>query len=162
MFKKNKASGPGLRQTLHAQQAVWRAVPGLPWLVAVLFVAALVVSGLAIHKARAVVAVSKTVVTEQAVNYKLKKIPLTANEYKAILEWFQRLHPEVQFDVQKDGLRVLVADGARHTDWIYALGALQSRDPDIVWNADDFCVGRCGSAVAYAVVKGYRQQIAPL
>lgn len=137
-----------------------RALPGLPWLAAVLLAASLAVAGLAGHKLKAVVAEARTVTAAKPVSYKLVREPLTANEYQAILSWFQRLHPDVMFQVSKAGsLLVGVKDGARHADWLYALASLQSRDQDVVWESTAFCVGRCTGAAALAEVNGYRQKI---
>lgn len=137
-----------------------RALPGLPWLAAVSLAAALAVTGLAGHKLKTVVGEARTVTAAKPVNYKLVREPLSANEYQAILSWFQRLHPDVTFQVVKEGgLLVATKDGAHHTEWLNALASLQSRDRDVVWEAPSFCVGRCTGAAAVAEVKGYRQKI---
>ncbi|GBG14612.1 regulator [Novimethylophilus kurashikiensis] len=150
------------RQAGETQRNILGALPGVPWMVAVLFTLMLGVSGLAVSKARTVVADLHGVESaKQAVAYKLNKTPLTDAEYRNVLDWYQRLHPEVTFEVVKEGgLQVSIKDGAKHSDWLYALSALQSRDSDVLWEAQSFCVGRCQSASAVAIIKGYRQKMA--
>lgn len=147
-------------QTTSTPLNMVKALPRVPWLAAVLLVAALVVAGLAMHKLKTVVSAARTVVASKPVTYGLQRTPLALAEYEAILGWFQRLHPDVRFDVAKEGaLTVFIKDGANHGDWLYALALLQSRDQDVVWESTSFCVGRCAGAVASAVLKGYRQKI---
>lgn len=151
-----------LRQYSTLQTQWLQALPGVPWLVAVIFCAALAVSGLALHKLKQVVAVSRAAaVVEKPVSYQLQKQPLTAAEYQATLAWFHRLHPEVRFEVAKDGsaLELAVVDGKHHADWLYALAALQSRDQDVLWEPLEFCVARCRDLAAVAKIKGFRQKL---
>lgn len=159
----NPQVSQSMRQLAGAQKQFFSALPGLPWLALVLLMLALVLTGLALHKMKQVIAEAKTVVmVEKSVSYVLQKEPLTANEYQSILNWFQRLHPDVAFEPTREGvgLIVAVADGNRHADWLYALSALQSRDQDVLWETADFCIGRCpANNAAYAIVKGYRQKI---
>lgn len=149
-----------LRQMADTQRNVFGALPGMHWLVSLLLVVALSVSGFTLFKLKMVISEGRTVSTVSPVSYKLNRDALTANEYQATLEWFRRLHPDVKFDLPKEGgVRVYITDGAAHPDWVQALASLQSRDQDVVWEADELCVGRCGGSAAQAFVKGYRQKI---
>ena len=140
--------------------ATVKALPGIHWLAALVFATALGVSGAALVKLKHVMTDYRVVAGTQTVNYKLNQTPLTDKEYRSILSWFQRLHPEVMFDVPKEGgLKLYVNSGEGHADWLYALAAVQSRDKDIVWDALELCVGRCGGPAASAIIKGFRQKL---
>lgn len=151
-----------LRRVSGAHKQFFLALPGLPWLALALLLLSLALTGLALHKLKQVITETKSVIIEKPVSYALQKAPLTANEYQSIMSWFQRLHPEVSFEPTREGagLVVSIADGARHSDWLYALSALQSRDQDVLWETADFCIGRCpANNAAYAIAKGFRQKI---
>ncbi len=150
-----------LRDLGECQTALAGALPAVPWLATLLLALALGLSGMALHKLKQVAANTRAVMVEKPLIYELVKEPLTEAEQTATLAWFQRLHPEVRFEVSKDGgLQVSILDGAHHADWLYALSALQSRDHDVIWDPVEFCVGRCPSnTAAMAVVKSYRQKM---
>lgn len=127
----------------------------------VTLIAALVVGGFAIMKGKAAVQSAHTLTESKGVTYSWSKTQLTQAEYEVLARNIKILHPAVQVTyTPKEGLVFSVQDGAAHADWLYALSALHARDKDIVWEATDFCVGRCqGSVAARAKVLGYRQTI---
>lgn len=148
------------RQLGDAQRATARVLPVLPWLVSAVFFAAVAAGGASLYQASKVVAHSRQVHDAQVPSYKVRREPLSPQDYQAQVDWLARLHPDVKFTLpKKGGLRIDIADGAHHSEWMYALAALQAQGSDIVWDVDTFCVGRCEGAVAQAVVTGYRQKL---
>lgn len=150
-----------LRQAGDAQRNILNALPGVHWLVAALFAVMFGVSAFAMVKTKLVFGEMRTVSSAKpTASYKLNKTPLAPAEYKNVLDWYTRLHPDVQFELPKEGgLQVSVKDGGKHSDWLYALASLQARDADVIWEAESFCVGRCTGGSAVSVVRGYRQKM---
>lgn len=155
--------GFNFKQMVERQMALVSVLPSVNWLIFAVLAAGLLVGGFATYKLNSVVSGARTVVSQKPVTYKLEKTALSEAEYKAIIDWYARLHPSVEFSaVKTDGgaqMVVIIDSGLKHAHWIYALGSLQSRDQDVVWESSDFCVGRCPAGAARAVVKGYRQKI---
>lgn len=148
------------RQMMDVQRTVLRVVPVLPWLAALVFTAALVAGVGTLYMVGKVSSAAKVVHTQEAPNYRVKREPLAPAEYDELVSWLTKLHPEVQLSVQKKGgLQVSAAKGTQHAEWLYTLAALQSNGADVIWDVNEFCVGRCNGPVASALVTGYRQKL---
>lgn len=137
------------------------AVKNIQMVAVTVLLMSLCIGGLALLKANAAIRAAHGAVEERGVTYTWSKNQLSAEEYENIMISVRTLHPSVQVAyTPKDGFVLSLKDGTAHADWLFALGSLHARDKDIVWEASEFCVGRCqGGLAARAKVVGYRQAL---
>lgn len=162
MFNKKSSEDMALklRQASDKQREVSEALAHLPWIAAMAFIAALAAMLAVLYMMGQVSAAARTVQTATPVTYRVVQDPLALTEYQDIVAELIPLHPDVRFEVGRAGtLSVALPSGEHHASWLFALSALQSRGADILWDVDEFCVGRCGGPAAYAIVRASRQQM---
>jgi len=142
------------------QREVMRAIPMMPWLAALVLMAALAAAAGTLYMVGQVSSVAREAHTQETPNYRIEREPLAKAEYAELMSWMRNLHPGVEIAQSKtDGLLITTNTGMQHAEWLYALSALQSNGADVIWEASEFCVGRCDGQVAMAAVTGYRQKL---
>lgn len=110
---------------------------------------------------KSVLSIRQDHVNESALRVEIQKSPLTMGEYKTLTESLARLHPTVKFTVENNkGIRIEIAQAAAYPEWMQALSVIHARQPGVIWDVKEFCVGRCGSAAATANIEGIRQSAA--
>lgn len=129
---------------------------------ALLLAAAIGVYGVAV-KAKEVAQVAKEMaVSDGGTSAKLDKQYLAEADYRQQYEIFGRTNPAVKFQLSPDkkGLVVSVGDTQLFPEWLYALYSLQSYSKNVLWEATDICLAKCGDgSAAQAVIKAYSQSI---
>lgn len=110
---------------------------------------------------KSIVSIRQDHVNESALRVEIQKSPLTQGEYKTLVESLSRLHPTVKFTAEAGkGMRIEINQPAAYPEWMQALSVIHSRQPGVIWEVKEFCVGRCGSTSASAHIEGIRQSAA--
>ncbi len=76
-----------------------------------------------------------------------------AHDVQALVDRFQHRYPNLSITF-KGSLAITASDGSKFHDWLNVLSYLDAVSPQIRWNLDEFCVGKCGNDLMLAVMSG--------
>jgi hypothetical protein len=90
----------------------------------------------------------------------LARQPIPDEQAVRSAERLARLVPTVRVSVVGKSILVSTSDVHGFPDWMYALTTVQTTASDVLWEAEEICLGTCeGGMAAHARITGYRQTI---
>lgn len=133
-------------------------VVGLLIMVAFLLLFACMFQSLKLH--RAIRSVNETTIAKNEIESLVKKENLGKADYAKAAKTLRELYPAILFTPGDSSLIISAEKEDAYVDWMLALTALQSVAPQVYWDVNTLCVGKCESnRSAAASVKGFRQTV---
>lgn len=91
--------------------------------------------------------------------FTLKREPVGKAVYEDYATVLARLSADVRVEVERNGLRINIADPGKYAEFMYVLNSIQGVSKDVIWQAEEICLAGCSGAASYAVVKGVVEKV---